>query len=356
MVRLITRIAAVLVLGVTPVVAEPQTIPDDFVITLARSTCFGECPAYSVTIDAKGNVTYDGKKSVRVEGPQSDRVPLSHVAALGATVERIGFFQLDERYRFIRTPDGGQISITDRPTTFVWVTNAGRSKSVEDYLGAPEGLKQLEKQIDETARTKRWITLDESTVREMVRTGWTPSAQERAELLRKAVQDDDVSVIKALLENGADPNAAYYGTNMTPLMMVRSAAAARALLEAGANPLARTDRGVTPLMRAAHFAPELAEVLLKAGIPGDQLDADGRTALLQAACVGNAGVVKLLLARGADPTRHTASESPLACARNSKDYELLYPQRLIDAASPFIKDFETVIALLEQALAKHQGK
>lgn len=155
--------------------AGPQAIPDDFVITLTRSTCFGECPAYAVTIEAKGNVTYEGKKFVRVEGRQTDRVPVARVAALAATVERIRFFELDERYRFIHTPDGGAISIDDRPTTFVVVTSAGRSKQVEDYIGAPESLKQLEKQIDETARTKRWVKLDESTFRQLIRGGWSPS-------------------------------------------------------------------------------------------------------------------------------------------------------------------------------------
>ena len=356
MVRLLIHGAAVVIVTAMPAVARPQTIPDDFVITLARSTCFGECPAYSVAIDAKGNVTYEGKKFVRVEGRQSDRVPVSRVAALAATVDRIRFFQLDERYRTIRTPDGGHISITDAPTTFVWVTSGGRSKSVEDYLGAPEGLKQLERQIDGTSRTKRWITLDEVTLRQMLRDGWTPSAQERAELLRKALQDDDVGVIKALLENGADPNGTSGATSMTPLMMVRSAAAARTLLDGGADPSVRTERGVTPLMQAAHFAPELTEVLLRAGIPGDQPDAAGRTALSEASCVGNAGVVKLLLARGADPTRPTGNESPLECARNLKDYDRLYPQRLMNVDPPFIKDFDTVIALLEQALAKRQRK
>jgi hypothetical protein len=167
--------------------------------------------------------------------------------------------------------------------------NEGR----RDYLGAPEGLKQLEKEIDHAARTKRWITLDELTLRQMVRDGWAPSAQERAQLLRKALHEDDVSVIKELLQNGADPNATYYGTNMTPLMIAQSSGAARALLDAGANPSARTERGVTALRQAVHFAPDLTQVLLKAGLPADQQDADG--SLLEAACVGNAGAVKLLL-------------------------------------------------------------
>jgi hypothetical protein len=78
--------AASLIVVASPVsttVSRPsQTVPDDFVISLERTSCFGECPVYSVTIDAKGNVTYDGKRFVRVEGRTTDRIPATSVAAL----------------------------------------------------------------------------------------------------------------------------------------------------------------------------------------------------------------------------------------------------------------------------------
>ena len=138
----------------------PQAIPDDFAIKLERTSCFGPCPVYSVTIDGKGNVTYEGKKFVRVPGRQSDQIPVSRVAELAATVERIRFFDLNDEYRVIRNADGTTTMVTDLPTTFVTVTRGGQTKSIEDYVGAPESLKELEKQIDETARTKRWISLD----------------------------------------------------------------------------------------------------------------------------------------------------------------------------------------------------
>jgi len=181
----------------------------------------------------------------------------------------------------------------------------------------------------------------------MVRDGWTPSAEERAELLRMALQDDDASVIKALIEFGGDPNHDYGGT--APLMMVQSGASARALLNAGANPLVRDRNGGTPLDRAVNYEPNLTEVLLTAGIPPDQPDLYGRTPLLQAACAGNAQVVKLLLARGADPTRHPPGESALECARSMKDYARLY--RHLNSTRAFVADFDAVIVLLEQALA-----
>jgi Domain of unknown function (DUF6438) len=72
------RVASLVIvaLPLPAMVSRPlQAVPDDFVIGLERTSCFGECPVYSVTIDAKGNVTYDGKKLVRVEGHQNDRIP-----------------------------------------------------------------------------------------------------------------------------------------------------------------------------------------------------------------------------------------------------------------------------------------
>ena len=39
-------------------------------------------------------------------------------------------------------------------------TRAGRSKRIEDYVGAPEGLSELEQLIDEVARTKQWVSPD----------------------------------------------------------------------------------------------------------------------------------------------------------------------------------------------------
>jgi hypothetical protein len=134
--------------------AAAQAIPEDFVIKLERTACFGFCPVYRVSIDARGNVTYDGVSFVRVAGRQTDRIPISSVAALLATVDRIRFFELDDKYRQL---------ITDLPTTFVTVTRDGHSKRIEDYFGAPKSLHDLEQQIDDLAGTARWIERDRAT-------------------------------------------------------------------------------------------------------------------------------------------------------------------------------------------------
>ena len=324
-----------------------QAVPGDFMIKLERTSCFGECPVYLVTIDAKGNVVYEGQKFVRVTDRQIDRIPVARVAALLETVGRIRFFDLQDKYR---------AQVTDNPTTFVTVTLNGRAKRIEDYVIAPKELKEFEKQIDEMARTKRWILLDEATLQQLVRDGWVPSAEERAELLRKAILADDVAVIKGLIENGADPNGVYNQTNTTPLMMIRSAAAARALLEAGAILSTRNQYGLTPLGRATFLAPDVTEVLLKAGAEPEAPDADGQMPLSKAACIGNAGVVKLLLQAGADPDRHFAGIAPLECARMGREQSRARQELPIEGSRPFVADFDGVITQLEQALAKRPRK
>lgn len=125
-----------------------QSVPADFAVSLERMSCFGTCPVYSVRVDATGRVTYVGRNHVRVSGQQTKQISSSDVAALAATVERIGFFELDDRYHILAT---------DLPTTFVTVTSNGRTKRIEDYFGAPEALQAFEKQIDTIAGTRQWV-------------------------------------------------------------------------------------------------------------------------------------------------------------------------------------------------------
>jgi hypothetical protein len=200
-------IVALVALGSSKGAAQQERVPADLVITLERTACYGECPVYRVSIDASGKVTFQGTSFVRAKGLQTDTIPDSSVAALIATANRIGFFGLRESYR---------APITDLSTTIVTITAGGRTKRVEDYFSAPGELKQFEHAIDEAARTQRWIRIDASTVRRFVREGRLVSPGEQAELLRHAVDQDDVDVVQELLRSGADPNTAVESCGSGP--------------------------------------------------------------------------------------------------------------------------------------------
>jgi len=134
--------------------------PADAQIQLRRTSCFGACPVYTVTIDARGEVTYVGEKFVRVVGRQTAHIDPSVVAKLLARAESIRFFELLDAYREIHNPDGSVTTVTDLPTTIITIRANGRTKSVEDYLAAPDALKGFEREIDEAAGTKRWTLGD----------------------------------------------------------------------------------------------------------------------------------------------------------------------------------------------------
>jgi hypothetical protein len=141
---------AVVLLGWLLALVQP---PDtrDAVITLQRTACFGACPVYTVTITGDGRVEYDGKEFVRVTGHAAATIAPGDVAMLVAAFEKADYFNLENRYT---------ANITDMPTTITSIRVGGRSKSVTDYYGAPQVLKDLEKEIDRVARTAQWVKLD----------------------------------------------------------------------------------------------------------------------------------------------------------------------------------------------------
>jgi hypothetical protein len=324
-------VATVVLVASTDVRA--QVVPDDFVITLRRTTCFGTCPAYIVSIDSSGRVTYDGSQFVRVAGRQEARIPLSRVAALVETVARTGFFELKDSY----TAD-----VTDLPTTIVTVRSSGRMKRVEDYVGAPAALRALERQIDESAR--RWVRIDVPALEELVRKGATPPRDQLDSMLLRAIQYDELDVAEALIDLGASPHGAIGPSGRRPLLeSAQSAAAVKLLIDAGADPLASLPPpiGMSMLQLAVYRAPEVADALLKAGVPATQ------AALYEAACRGNVGVVAVLLRAGADPSVGVDGKSPADCARGSK----AFPEQFAPGDRPYKVDYDSTIVALERDVA-----
>jgi ankyrin repeat protein len=188
-------------------------------------------------------------------------------------------------------------------------------------------------------RSLRWTLIDEPMMAEMQRQGWTPSREELGGLLNRALTFDEVAVATALLDLGADANQRPVNEE-EPLFVARSAAATRALLSAGANPFLPS-----LVYRAAYGDAARVALLIKAGAPVDVADVGtSLTPLMVAANAGNAAVVEVLLAAGANPAATARGKSALDLARDSRRaYEHM-------AWLPIPPDFSRVIELLERAL------
>ncbi len=134
-----------------------------------------------------------------------------------------------------------------------------------------------------------------------------------------AVRSSDHPAVRALLEGGADPDAAY-GDGTTALHWAAhrdSHAMATDLLAAGANVDAADDHGVTPLALASlNGSLSIVGTLLAAGADANAARGNGETPLMTAARVGSLDVVRSLLAAGADPdaTETTLGQTALMLA------------------------------------------
>ena len=344
------RVAFAVIIGfATGAAAQGVDVPPDALIQLQRTSCDGTCPIYTVTIDAHGSVTYEGERFVRVVGRQTAHIDQSLVAKLLSSAERIRFFELRDAYRSIENPDGTIQSVTDLPTTIVAVTVNGRTKRVADYFGAPDILAPFEREIDEAAGTKRWVFLDEAALDELIRSNWSASGDEGAKLLQQAIEKDDVTLARRLIELGSDLGGPAE-TRLPPLLVASSTSMVDLLVKAGADPNERPIGRVaarTPLMSAAHKTPGFAGALLKAGARIEDMD-HGRTALWYAACAGNWRVVTVLLRAGANP-RGAAGISALECTRRARQDTMNRRPTVLNRGMPTVEDFDQVIALLERA-------
>lgn len=118
--------------------------------------------------------------------------------------------------------------------------------------------------------------------------------------------------VKVLLEGGANPDYRAPGNRVTPLMVsaITDLLSMESLLSNGADPELKDAQGRTVLhylargsdKTSSERAPALAEMLINSGAPINAQDSQLETPLMKAARAGNARLVAVLMANGADPT------------------------------------------------------
>ena len=132
-----------------------------------------------------------------------------------------------------------------------------------------------------------------------------------ATALHWAAHVNDLDILQLLLQAGANVNVAnVYGA--TPLALACLNANGRmveALLQSGADPSAASVSGETPLMHAARTGnPEVVDALISAGAEVNLVEATrGQTALMWAAAEGHSAIVRRLIQAGATVDAQTES-------------------------------------------------
>jgi hypothetical protein len=120
-------------------------------IALERTSCFGRCPEYTVTLRADGTVTYVGRENVDKSGEHIGIIDAHQFDRLATLAEDIGFM---DRLEITYT-----CNVSDNPTVFVSIVRDGKRKTIAHYApdqNGPITLWSLEQAIDLLVDNVRW--------------------------------------------------------------------------------------------------------------------------------------------------------------------------------------------------------
>jgi len=127
----------------------------DLVISLERTTCYGNCPAYKLTIYGNGRVEYEGTKNVELTKKKEGHLQPGDLKKILAAFDKANYFSAKPY-----TYDSCTCTLcTDMPTAITEIRAQGKSHRVEHYYGcrcAPRELWQLEQEIDRVVGTDQW--------------------------------------------------------------------------------------------------------------------------------------------------------------------------------------------------------
>ena len=122
------------------------------IIKLEKTSCFGNCPVYSLYIFENGSVIFDGVKNTDIIGSYKKQLSHSELKDIINSFNNANFFDFEDEYTS---------SITDLPTTYISYNYKGKYKKIRDYTGAPKKLKELEKIISNIVNEEGWDKVKE---------------------------------------------------------------------------------------------------------------------------------------------------------------------------------------------------
>ena len=121
-------------------------------ITLSRSPCYGNCPAYAIEIHGDGTVAYEGQSNVGTTVRKKGKISQASLVKLVDAFRKADYFSLAAGYAS---------GVTDMPTCVTSIGFDGVSKSVLNYVGGNAGMpavvSELEAAIDRLSGDYKWI-------------------------------------------------------------------------------------------------------------------------------------------------------------------------------------------------------
>jgi len=353
---LLTALTGAVLVGNASVPSFPPIDRDKLLITLQRSACYGSCPDYLVTVDGRGHVVFvtspmaadevtdlhrafSRSNGVLVDGRHEDTIAADQVDRLVEQFRSASFFDLQDEYV-------GRV--TDNPTFVLTIDTGNGIKRVVDYVGKSAGMPavvtDLERAVDATAGTARWVDGGEGLVSWLDRASFDFASEKAALIAVEGASNDaaDETLIGFIdrglsLERKVPVGAGRSESVGEALMRGAISRGRTALFDelVGRGWLDRLKTGEAARLFAAQSGgcnPAFVETGARAGLAIDARGEDGNTALRNLA--GNyacdndqarLATARALLDRGADPNaRNDAGESAIFEVEDPDLLDLLY--------------------------------
>ena len=216
-----------------PQVAFPEKIDRSTLeFKLQRTNCFGNCPAYTVSIKGDGAVGFDGGLGTALTGHHTAHIGRSAVDSLTDQFRAANFLSAMPSYHS---------HWTDNPTQTLTLSINGQTKKVVDYDGLrdglPQAIRELEAAVDQAADTERWVSGKGDLLAVLNREQWdfAASSAENQSLYVQAITLGNQPLIQAFLAAHA-PALAAIGNSAPPVCVasrIGSLSLVREMLRSG---------------------------------------------------------------------------------------------------------------------------
>ncbi|WP_406665098.1 DUF6438 domain-containing protein [Gallaecimonas sp. GXIMD1310] len=140
---------------------EPSAGSRAQVIQLQRTTCFGKCPSYIITVFENGEFIWEGRKYVKRRGLYTGHGESSAFKRALALLEKAKIKDFKDYYVYGKS-DGCKEDWTDNPSIRILVQTKKYTKEIRHNTGCrgfdrEKDLLSLEDELDKIFVTERWV-------------------------------------------------------------------------------------------------------------------------------------------------------------------------------------------------------